>query len=297
MAIVTAVRRPQKRTASGKVGESNVFLEVWDVRTDSLTESLVSIVTAPGIGYGAAHPDMADHKAQEWDLAAADDSGLWWTVSIRYYVPPPGKTIEAGTGLPAPAWAATGGLHTVPAFKDKDGNIMANSAGDPLEGMEAEANEFGWTLTKCYSLAASPAWDVQVRSVANKVNSDAWSGQAARTWKCSFEGAQKKTIVTQAGAVQTAVQYWEVVFKFRFKEETWDLAPWDMGFNQRADAGGTPSSVGIYRVTVLGREGRPVKQPVALSNGVALNPGTPPVALNFRYYKETAFTGAFGVPS
>jgi len=297
MAIVTAVRRPQKRTGSGSVGESNKFVEVWDVRTDSLTESLVAIVTAPGIGYGAAHPDMADCKAMEWDTAAGDDSGLWWVVSIRYYVPPPGKTIEAGTGLPAPAWSALGSTHSVPAYKDKDGVIMANSAGDPLEGQEAEGQEFGWSLVKCYPLSASPAWDVVVRSVANKVNSDTWSGETARKWKCSFKGAQKKTIVTQTGSTQSAVQYWEVAFEFRFKDETWDLAPWDIGFNQRADSSGTPSPSGTNRVTIIGKDARPVKQPVALSSGVATAPGTAPAALNFRFYKETAFTSVFGVPS
>lgn len=297
MAIVTAVRRPQKRTASGAVGESNKFLEVYDVRTDSLTESLVSIVTAPGIGYGYAHPDMPDHRALEWDLSAADDSGLWWTVSIRFSVPPPGKTIEAGTGLPAPAWSALGSTHSVPAYKDKDNAIMANSAGDPLEGQEAEGQEFGWSLVASYSLAAAPAWDVVVRSVANKVNSDTWSGETARKWKCSFKGAQKKTVVTQAGSTQVAVQYWEVAFDFRFKDETWDLAPWDIGFNQRADSSGVPTGSGTNRITIVGKDSRPVKQPVALLNGIATAPGIPPTALNFRYYKETAFTPLFGVPS
>lgn len=297
MAIVTAVRRPQKRSASGAVGETNKFVEVWDVRTDSLTESLVSIVTAPGIGYGAAHPDMADHKAMEWDLSAADDSGLWWTVSIRYFVPPPNRIIEAGTGLPAPAWSSTGGTHTVPAFKDKDGVDIKNSAGDPFEGIEAEENEFGWTLTKCYPLSASPSWDSVAKSVANKVNSDTWGGDAVRTWKVSFEGAQKRTIVTQSGSTQTAVQYWEVVFKFRYKADKWDLAPWDIGFNQKVDSSGTPSPSGTNRATILGKDARPVKQPVALSAGIAVAPGTAPTALSFRYYKETSFTSVFGVPS
>lgn len=297
MAIVSFVRRPQKRTGSGAVGESNKFVEVYDVRTDSLTESMVTLVTAPGIGYGAAHPDMADCKAMEWDLGAADDSGLWWVVSIRYYVPPPGKTIDAGTSLPTPAWSAHGSTHSVPAYKDKDGVIMANSAGDPLEGMEAEGQEYGWKLKKCYSLAASPTWDVVARSVANKVNSDTWSGETARKWKCSFDGAEKKTVVTQTGATQSAVSYWEVGFTFRFKDETWDLAPWDVGFNQRADASGVASPSGTNRITIVGKDARPVKQPVALSSGIATAPGTAPAALNFRYYKETAFTSAFGVPS
>jgi len=297
MAIVTSVRRPQKRTASGAVGESNKFLEVYDVRTDSLTQSLVSIVTAPGIGYGSAHPDMADHKAMEWDLSAADDSGLWWTVSIRYAVPPPGKTIDAVSGLPDPAWSALGSTHSVPVYKDKDGAVIKNSAGDPLEGLEAEGQEFGWSLVKCYSLAASPSWDVVVRSVANKVNSDTWSGETARKWKCSFKGAQKKTIVTQTGSTQSAVQYWEVAFDFRFNDDTWDLAPWDIGFNQRADSAGVASPSGTNRVTILGKDSRPVKQPVALSSGVATAPGTAPTALNFKVYKETAFTSVFGVPS
>lgn len=297
MAIVRAERRVGKRTAAGKFGESNTFVEVWDVRTDSITESMLALVTAPGVGFGDAHPDMASCKAMEWDLSAADDSGLWWTVTVKYYVPPPGKTIEPATSLPAPLWAASGGSHTIPAYDDKDGNIIKNSAGDPLEGLEAESQEYAWTLTKSYSLSASPSWDTIATQYANCVNSDTWSGQAARTWKCSFESAQKKTIVSQSGSTQTSTVYWEVTFKFRFRPETWDLMPWDVGFNQRVDSSGSPSPSGGFRATILGKDQRPVKQPVALSSGVAMSPGSAPVALQFRYYTERAFTSVFGVPS
>jgi hypothetical protein len=47
---------------------------------------------------------------------------------------------------------------------------------------------------------------------------------------------------------------------------------------------------------VLGDDKKPVRQPVALNSGVAKAAGQKPDVLNFRAYKETAFT-VFGTPS
>ena len=70
-----------------------------------------------------------------------------------------------------------------------------------------------------------------------------------------------------------------------------------MGFNERVDGSGVPTSTGTNRRAILGRDGRPVKQAVALASGVALPPGTPPVALDFDPYGKISFTSAFGTPS
>ena len=290
MSIITSIRRTQKRTASGDYGQPTQLVEVYDVRCDSLTQSMPSIMAATNVSYGSAHPDVASHKATAFGISAADDSGLWWAVSWTFKVPDPGQQNDPGSGLPEEIWRAAGGTSTVAVYQDKDGAVMKNSADDPLEGLEAETTTFGWTLTRSYSSKA--AWTGVRDSHNNRVNSDTWDGQTARKWRVTLEGAEKRSLVIG----DTVTAYWEVTWKFLLNPDTWDLAPWDIGFNEKCDSSGTASGTGTKRKTILGQDQRPVKQPVALSNGVALAPGTPPVALAFRHYKEAAFTATFGTP-
>ena len=290
MSVVSYKRRPAKRGASGEFAQPTEIVEVFDVRVDSLTQSIVDIVNAPGVAYGSAHPDASTHKATRFAVAAADESGLIWAVSWTYKVPQPGQQNDPSSGIPEDVWRPTGGTSSIAVYKDKDGTIMANSAGDPLEGLEAETTTFAWTLTRAY--ASKSAWATVRDSHNNRVNSDTWDGQTARKWRVTFEGAEKRFLVVG----NTVTYYWEVTWKVNFNPDTWDLSPWDIGFNERCDNSGVSSGTGTNRKTILGKDQRPVKQPVALSNGVALPPGTPPVALNFRYYKEAAFTATFGTP-
>jgi hypothetical protein len=260
------------------------------------TTSVAAILTAPGVAYGTAHPSFAACKAMKWSYSAIDGSGLLWAVTVQYYVP----TVEVDpmTGLPMDAWQARGTTQTLPFYQDRNGNILANSAGDPLEGMEREICYMGWTLTRSYT-SISTAF-AQIKGSSNKTNNDLWpslGSSAVDTWKCTFGNLQKRIIVTQSGATQTATPYWEATFEIDYKEDTWHIKPWDMGFNERVDGTGMPTSTGTNRRAILGREGRPVKQAVALASGVALPPGTPPVALDFDPYGKISFTAAFGTPS
>jgi len=134
-------------------------------------------------------------------------------------------------------------------------------------------------------------------SVNNRTNGDAWSWGAVGVWKTVVQSFNKKVLVTQAGAVQTAARYWEVAYDIDYREDGWHVRPWDMGFSERCDASGTPTGSGTNRRTILGVDGKPVRQPVALSGGVALPPGTPPVALDFDPYTSVNYTSFYGVPS
>ena len=291
MAVVNVDEVIGGTSLSGKYGETFTFTRKWRIRVDNPTTSKVVISRATGVFFGASHPDFANHKAMEFELSDEDGVGMFWMMTVKYYIPPKENTPDPATGMAKDDWKATGSTTSVPAFKDKDGTILTNSAKDPLEGLEYEKSDFGLTLTKC---VADLSWVAVAVSRSNAVNSDAWNGSAVRTWKAEFRGANKKES-TVSGASDSTQVYWETTWEFRYREETWDLAPWDIGFNQLVQSDGTPSMSGTKRSSILGADKKPVKQPVALAGGVALPAGTPPNALALRVYKEQTFS-VFGVP-
>lgn len=300
MAVVGWRETAKGSGVSGRYGESNTYKRSFLVRVDHPATSKVAICRAPGIVYGAAHPDQADCKAMEFDLSMSDDVGLWWTLSVSYYAPPP-EAIPDANGIPVDAWTASGGTSTGPAFQDIDGDTIVNSAGDPLEGLERENDDISWTLVRCVS---DLSWNSLRLSHSNTVNASSWQGGSAGTWKVNFRGAQKKTITTTAtgsagqtpsdgtnapndGSESTAT-YWETTWEFRYRKDGWSLRPWDVGFNELASG---------ERQAIVGADGKAVKQPVALnSNGTAKDAGDPPDALVFDVYDSSNFS-VFGEPS
>lgn len=293
MAVVACVETARGTGVSGKFGDSSVFTRRWLVRVDTPQTPRAQIALAPGVVYGTSHPEWAVHKAMEFDVSEESGDGMVWGLTWRYYIPPAENTPDTTTGLPKDCWAGAGRSTTIPVFKDKDGNEILNSAGDALEGAERESTEFVLTLTKCYPNIAS--WSIIAASRSNTVNESNWNGSAQRTWKCEFRSAHKKEMSVN-GSSPTSSPYWEVVFDFVYRAERWDYKPWDIGYNQLADETGQPTYSGTHRVAILGADKRSVKSPVALSSGIAKNPGDPPDALEFRLYTETDFS-VFGNPA
>jgi hypothetical protein len=299
MAVIATKYQPNKASGDGEFRQSHNLSETWLVRVDAPppTTSVAAILTAPGVAYGTAHPSFTSCKAMKWSYSAADGSGLLWAVTVQYFVPI--IDINPANGLPMDVWSGRGVNVTVPFYKEQNGNILVNSAGDPLEGMERDICYRGYSLVRSYS--SLDLADAAMNAVVNKTNSDSWPVFASYglpdTWKCSISNFSKKVVIISSGSTQTAARYWEVTYELEYKEETWHCKPWDMGFNQRVGADGVPTGTGTKRAAILGVEGRPVKQPVALANGVALPPGTPPVALDFDPYKKAAFRTVFGDPA
>jgi hypothetical protein len=293
MAVVATVRVTKGSSASGKYGESDQFSETWKVRVDDPATSKSAILSAAGIYYGLQHPDSSSALAMEYDISDDDESGLWWKVTWKFYKPPKENTPDPDNHIPKDNWTATGTTTSGPAWKDKDGVMMTNSAGDPLEDLEREYNEFGWTLTKNY---LNTGWVATALACSNAVNSATWGGGAVRTWKCVFRGAQQKTFAWSNGTTSYDISYWETQWEFQYRSEKWDLQPWDIGFNQLVDSSGTATASGNKRAAVLGADKKAVRQPVALSSGIAKPAGQKPDALEFHVYQEKAFATYFGNP-
>jgi hypothetical protein len=292
MSVVSCLEIARGTGVSGKYGETFTFTRKWIIRVDSPTTSRVKISQAASVLFGDGYPDFTSHKAMEFDLTEESGDGMIWGLVVRYYIPPVENTPDPSTGIPKDCWSGAGSSTSIPVFKDKDGVLVVNSAGDPLEGAERESSEFSLTLTKCYS---DLSWSPIAKSRSNTVNASSWNGSAARTWKASFRSANKKE-ATVSGSSSDTKPYWEVTWEFHYREETWDYKPWDVGFNQLVDSSGSPATGGTSRAAILGADKKPVKAPVALSNGVAKAAGQKPDALAFRLYQETDFS-VFGNPS
>lgn len=289
MAVVSCNEVIAGTSASGKFGESIRLTRKWTVRVDNPSTNKGLIVGANGVQWGDPHPDLADCRAMEFELGTADEVGMRWLVTVTYYVPPPQKKVTEA-GIPADYWEATGGTSTVPCFEDVDGETITNSAGDPLEGLEKERSEFGWSLTKFYT---DDSWTTDAVEASNTVNDGNWSGCEAGTWKVEFKSARLREITPtsgEGGAIACVETHWE----FRYDASGWKALPWDVGFMEISGSG--------ERRTITGGDGKAVKQPVALNgDGSAKAPGMKPDIINggagAEIYEQSDFAALFGNPS
>lgn len=278
---------------SGKFGESMQATEAWQIKVDTpaanRAEIIAGVTGTMGLTYGTPHPEFADLVAMEFSLTPYGRDGLRWKLEVKYYSPkrPPGEN-----GLPADQWERDGGTTTVPAFRDRLGDMIVNSAGDPLEGLEKEREESSWTLVKSYEDDASLQADIS--AYAGKLNNGLWADGVAKTWKAYFKRAKKATVSRLDGSDDAGkLEYIEAEWEFRYDPDTWVSKPWDVGFAELNGSG--------QKVAITTDDGKTVKQPVALnSDGSARAPGDPPLVANggdgFDLYGTADFSAGFGEP-
>lgn len=292
------------------------------VRVDDPGTSLTTIQSEPGIQVGDVYADDPSLLCQKISVRPKDDVGMLFEVTADYAYKeqesedpendPPGSL----PGL-VPFWGASSSVGSQPTYLTTTNRVITNSAGDPLEGLEADEAQFHLTLTQYYD--SHTQWLPLARSLTNSVNNAEWNGGATGTWKC--QGCSAKVNIDRQGEDGAARVKWEVTWDFAYKEPTWQLQPWDIGFNELVDANGDPIEVpgiaptsdqyggsggsgsgdddgpcegNLGRRAILGQDGRPVRQPVALQNGKAKAPCLRPNRLEFQIYAENDFMAPFG---
>jgi hypothetical protein len=294
MAVVWSKEVPRGRQVAANRTDGATYTREFLVRVSSPATSLSAITDSTGCSFGDAHPDDGSVFLDSYTTKPADDSGLLYLCSFEYrkedpqdQEPPEGT--PGGLDFRPPVWGGTSSVVTRPIYKDKNGDTMTNSAGDPLEDLEAEQAEEKLTLTQFFLNHAD--WMGAARSYTNAINNAAWNGGAAKTWKC--QGCSKKlNIENRNGAT---VIYWEVTWEFAYKADEWTLKPWDIGFAQLVDANGDPEPYGSLRAQIKGQDGKLVRQPVGLDcAGNAVAAGQPPCELVFEIYEQADFGTAFG---
>jgi hypothetical protein len=272
---------------------------LFKVTTPDVSPALIS--TSIPVAFNEPHPQVAGIRARKFRVRPSDSTGMLWSAVVEYETAPDAESPDNPTsnGLPGrpPVWSGSSSVTTGPVYKQRsnatdatrNGPMMTNSAGDPLEDLTAEFAEERLTLTGYY--ASHTDWMADSKLFTNCCNSDTWNGGGPYTWKC--QGCSKKLNAETAENGATLI-YWEVTWEFAYRAEGWQLRPWDIGFAEKVDDEGVPSGSGTKRRTIRGQDGKGVRQPVALNNGIAKEAGEPPDALEFYVYAERPFVPQFG---
>ena len=279
MAVVDSRELFRGRGGSQKYGEVPSYKREFLVRVDTMDTSETAIAQAPGIAMLSAHPDVAAALLNDVSVTQDGDSPFHYRVSLSYGV------LEDADENPLDRpdqFNYTGAITSGPCFIHyDDGNdspkTIANTAGDPLPGLEKECAE--WRI----SISGNRAdFNKSLASdYLNTVNSDSYSGLAAGTVKCQgISGSRKIEIVSGSKLV-----YWEITVELAHRGESWRLKTWDCGFNE---------IVGGERKKILDAAKKELSEPVSLHEGVQKTPvGEEPDLLEFKVYKEKTFTGIF----
>jgi|688.fasta_scaffold82367_2 hypothetical protein len=267
MAIVAVSESIDDRSVSGKYRDTMNYSRSFLVRVDSPSTSIRDISQAPGISFGAAHPDDGSVYAMEFDCKPRGDTLLLYVVTVKYSTPAREDKPEPFQ-LPADVWSGGSAVASAPCWQDKQGKPITNSAGISLPDLTMDTAEFSVSLTRCYG---NLSFLGILQSATNKLNSDTFLGCPKHTWKCQGGRFSKKT----ENADGQMFVYWEVTFEFNYREDTWFLKPLDIGYSQLVDEEGNPTGSGQYTAAILGKDKKPIKEPASLSGGVAVDAGTP----------------------
>lgn len=290
MAVLYYHRILEGTNVAGRLAEPMSITEVYQIRVDSPNTNKAEIVSATAVGWGTVHPEFPLCIAQEFSLTPVDRTGMLWHLTVVFSPPLPGKKLDA-SNIPEDVWEMQAGVSTFPLFQDRDGGIITNAAGDPLEGLTIERSTFTLLLTRCYTTDLSLT--AAIGGYTDTVNDDVWFGFSAKTVKASFRSAtlREAQVYADQDSEQT-IKWIEAKWEFEYNKNTWKSKPWDVGFMELTASG---------RQAILGLDDLPVRQPVALNaDGTAKTAGTAPSVINsgagVDIYEEEDFATAFGTP-
>jgi hypothetical protein len=168
-----------------------------------------------------------------------------------------------------------------------DGNTikpLTNSAGDYIKGLEVD--EAQTKLTVKGNRASFPS--ATATALTNCVNSGAFLGGSAHSWKCQgITGSLKYETVNDI-----VIQYWEVTVELLYRQTGWNLRLPDIGFN--FIEGGVKKRAMVF--DDQNKEWVASADPVALNGTGGLAGNDPPAVLERRLYRAVDFSAYFGSP-
>jgi len=280
MAVVDSREMYRGRGRQTTYGDVPTYTRIFLVRVDDGNTDLQDISAKPGINWLDAHPEDSNALLVDSNIQQDGDSPFHYKLTFTYK----SATDLDKDPLNRPAqFSFSGSLASAPAFwyfpnsgDNSTKKVIINTAGDPIGGLDRDEGEFTVSIT----INKAPPFDyAKAQSYVGAINSDSWSGGAAKTWKCmSITGNRKIEDVNN-----TKYLYWETNATLAYRNTGWDLQTWDVGFNEIVG--------GARKKIMAGSE--PVSEPAALSSGRAKTPGQPPDLLSFRIYPMLAFTGTF----
>ena len=274
MAVTAWNESVASRSLSIAVGEGFKYTRSFTVQVDDPATPLLDIVQAVPVPLWASHPENTFSKAQKFDIKPRGSSLLLYEVTVAYDrvalkdesrgEDKPGTVTPMQ--FPRPVWSGGTRVESEPFQVDVNLVPVSNSAGVPFP--DAEREVYRQTLSATVPFPDLAAAVAAMRAVIGKVNGAAWAGERERTWLCT--DARWSWKHEDQGGVQ--LRYVEASFEFAFNEKGWAMKLLDVGYQEKADQDGNPDAGGFFLAPIKGGDGKPVKEPVALENGLVMKP-------------------------
>lgn len=175
-----------------------------------------------------------------------------------------------------PEVAIDGEVMLFPMFRDLEDKLVANSAMQPVTGVNEERAIEICTIYRNEAVRDS----ARDREFRNTVNKFTWSGAAPGTLKITRIRADRQ--------FRNTVLFWRYFYEIRYNEKGWQPSLLNAGTKQYVRSGG-----GINKVDCTDSEGQPVTEPVPLDDfGTQIIESALPDAAvynKFKTLKETDF--------
>lgn len=144
---------------------SETVTDVWEVRTDSETETITNVLAATGVpAKGASHPERTSAIVVERSADHDDGVLTLWYVEVRY-----STAITTREDTAYNVQRVKGGMRSssiqVPAFYDSRGYPLVNSAGDLYEGLTRKVRTR--TVNVTYNATTFPDWLFELSDTIN----------------------------------------------------------------------------------------------------------------------------------
>lgn len=282
MAGVSCVAIHQGRGGNYNAKERSfvyVYKVTVDTATDSDTTVLAYVYSQVGVRLGAALAEDAD--------AYCISTNVSWLNTKQRIVTATFSTARELVAVQSGStqdpiqieWSTV--EYQVPAAKDKDGNAVVNSAGDPFDP-PAFLDESRWQITVRTSVSSVPSYVLNYR---NRVNNAATTldGQTFATRTLLV-----KRISIGPEYVRNSGTARDITIVFEHNENTWDVSQLDRGYRQL-----DPGDV-TKRVIITNDDKTLPTAPVLLDGAGAVldNPSnSTAVYISDRCYKEATFAG------
>ena len=286
MAIINVTERADV-SASRRFGEAPKFQRKWVVEVDDPTTPQTFIVNACGVRFLDSHPEAYYCRAMNTSVSNYGGSRWHYEVTWDYELPRQSEQdLDPNPLARADIWRwSTGGLSVPALYYYDSGTLKAlvNSANDFFEGATTDIS----TLQASIS-ANRPTFDYAfAQAVTNSVNSDAYLGGAAHTWKCSGISGQPAVEVVN----EVEIRYWQVEATLEYRPDGWDLLLPNVGWNYLEDGAKTRA----YVIDSESKEKLPASNPQPLNTDGTLKAGAPSILVR-QVQRELPFSAFFGAP-
>jgi len=288
---VVGFRETPSRSLQQRIGEGPNAERRFVATLDTPDTPTQTVINSIGIRLGDAHPEYGFLRVADASLAENAGSPYHVAVTFRYEVLQ--ADFEPNPLLRPDVWSFSIGGATIPAvaYYTDAGNLepLVNAAGELIENATTEEAEIRATIVG--NRASFPLGVAAY--VSNTVNSSAYLGGQAYTWKCAGIGGQQQSEMVNG----QAVRYYQITSELVYRASGWPLILPDVGFNYLED-GELKRAWVVFKDEDGGEQRIPVANAVALAeNGAMLPPGNPPRLLYRRVHRAVPFSAYFGTPS